>query len=61
MQSAISGFERDADIQNDLEILGKYLTLLKRQDISNSELQNYIANSLQYSGNLKVLPRPETD
>ena len=61
MQAAVSGFERDVDIQNDLEILGKYLTLLQRRDIPQGLMQDYIANSMQYSGSLKVLPRPETD
>ncbi|MBF0204211.1 MAG: hypothetical protein HQK67_07825 [Desulfamplus sp.] len=54
----VNGLERDTDIYNDMQMLDEYLALLNGQQ--NQEQQNYIAQSLELAGYLKMLPRSAT-
>ena len=59
MRHTVVGLSTDRNVQTDIALLDEYTGLLRRGAAEINTGRAHIADSLRFSGLLKVLPRPE--
>jgi len=55
MKRSVPLYANDPDIQNDLELLGEYLSMIQNISILNAEQRTYLIETMVLSGTMKIL------
>ena len=57
LRDEVPGFQNDADLAGDADMLGEYLAVLDTGALAHAEPRQHLADSLQLSGYFKTIPR----